>query len=165
MIALWVVAADGHITLPSAEPALPFTGPRVLEAPVATPVDMPDGMRVTEGLEIVLVTGETDRAIWSTLLDREHSRGVITFAGAQRRYLIKSAASYLGAARFSAAALFLKARDMWMAWDHDQRGSNLKRVVNLSRFLIRPSVRCQNLASFVFRRLPSDFRARYKYAP
>ena len=56
-----------------------------------------------------------------------------------------------------------------MAWSHEQREQHLHRVVNLSRFLIRPGVRCRNLASYalgrVLRRLASDFRARYHYAP
>lgn len=56
-----------------------------------------------------------------------------------------------------------------MAWSHEQRGRQLHRVVNLSRFLIRPGIRCRNLASRVLgrvlRRVAADFKERYHYAP
>ena len=42
-------------------------------------------------------------------------------------------------------------------------------IVNMSRFLIRPSVHCANLASHLLamavRRLPEDFEQRYYYRP
>ncbi len=55
-----------------------------------------------KGLAIALVISRQDRAIWSTLMDREHPRGVTTFAGAQRRYLISSRHGILAAVGFSA---------------------------------------------------------------
>ncbi len=89
--------------------------------------------------------------------------------GAQLRYLIRSVHRYLGAIGFSASALYLKPRDAWIAWSDAQRSQQLHRVVNLSRYLIRPGVQCKNLASYVLgrilRRLPADFKARYGYAP
>ncbi len=167
--ALRVLHAEGKIVLPPPKVKLQIAGPRLLGEPVPEVVDVPADVRQIEDLEIVRVDNKEDRAIWNTLLDQEHPRGVTTFAGAQMRYLIKSAHGYLGVVGFSASALYLKARDQWMAWSHEQRNGHLNRVVNLSRFLIRPSVRCKNLASFalgrVLRRLPSDFRIRYKYAP
>ncbi len=49
------------------------------------------------------------------------------------------------------------------------RRAQLHRVVGLSRFLIRPQVRCRNLAShllgLVLRRLPGDFEKRYGFRP
>ncbi len=47
-------------------------------------------------------------------MDRQHPRGTTIFAGAQLRYLIKSAHGYLGAVGSCAAALYLKPRDAWM---------------------------------------------------
>ncbi len=169
MKALRVLHSEEQIALPPPQVKLPIAKPRLLGKPVPEAVDVPADVREIEDFEIVRVDSAQDRAIWNTLMDEEHPRGVTTFAGAQMRYLIKSAHGYLGAVGFSAAALYLKARDRWMAWSHEQRSGHLKRVVNLSRFLIRPSVRCKNLASFVlgrvFRRLSSDFMARYKYVP
>ena len=130
---------------------------------------VPSDVRRIQGLEITLVRSAEDRAVWNTLMAHEHPQGVTTFAGAQLRYLVKSKHGYLGAVGFSAAALYLAPRDTWMMWSHAQRGRQLHRVVNLSRFLIRPGIRCRNLASRVLgpvlRRLASDFRARYGYAP
>ena len=51
----------------------------------------------------------------------------------------------------------------------DQRRTSLHTVVNMSRFLIRPSVHCANLAShllgMVVRQMPEDFQQRYHYRP
>ena len=75
----------------------------------------------------------------------------------------------MGALGFAAAALALAARDTCIGWDADQRGRQLHRVLGLSRFLIRPCVRCENLASkalsLALRRLPRDCQQRYGYRP
>ncbi len=51
----------------------------------------------------------------------------------------------------------------------EQRRASLHTVVNRSRFLIRPSVHCPNLASRLLamaeRQLPEDFEQRYHYRP
>ncbi len=51
----------------------------------------------------------------------------------------------------------------------DQRRASLHMVVNMSRFLIRPSVHCANLASHLLamavRQMPVDFQQRYHYRP
>ena len=169
MKALYVLEEEGHVSLPKPQTASFVRGPRLLEESVPAPVDVPADVRQIQDLEILLVTGSQARAIWNTLLAREHPKGTTTFAGAQVRYLIRSTSGYLSAVGFSAAALHLGARDAWMAWDLSTRMQNLYRVANLSRFLIRPEIRCKNLASSilarVLHRLPSDFMARYDYAP
>ena len=90
-------------------------------------------------------------------------------AGAQLRYLLVSDHGYLGAPGFAASALALAARDEWIGWDAALRKRQLHRVVGLSRFLIRPSVRCRNLASTALgqclRRLGADFEQHYSYPP
>ena len=169
MKALRVLEAEGHIRLPEAQCDLRISKPRLLEAPVPEATGVPADVRRIKDLEIVLVRNAEDRAVWNTLMDREHPQGARTFAGAQLRYLIRSAHGYLGAVGFSAAALYLKPRDAWMAWSHEQRGSQLHRVACLSRFLVRPGIQCRNLASRalgrVLRRLAADFEQRYHYAP
>ena len=52
-----------------------------------------------------------------------------------------------------------------MAWTQAQRRAHLFRVVNLSRFLIRPGGPCRNRASHVLGRLQRDFKRRCHYAP
>ena len=112
---------------------------------------------------------DDNRPVWNTLIANEHPQGMTTFVGCQIRYLIGSAHGWLGAAGFSASAVRLTARDRWIAWSEEQRRDQLHRVVGLSRFLIRPSVRCQHLASHVLgiilRRLPDDFKSQYDYRP
>ena len=79
------------------------------------------------------------------------------------RYLIASDHGWLGGFGFAASALTLRDRDQWMGWDHSIRKQYLFRVINMSRFLIRPSVHCRNLAShcmgMALRRIASDFKA------
>ena len=118
---------------------------------------------------VVAVADAAHRALWNTLIAREHPHAMTTFAGCQVRYLVGSAHGWLGAAGFAAAALRAAARDRWIGWDDAGRRDHLQRVVCLSRFLIRPSVRCPHLASHVLgrilRRLPGDFEERYGFRP
>ena len=44
---------------------------------------MPGTVGELEEVEVVLVTRKPDRAIWNTLMDQEHPRGVTMFAGTQ----------------------------------------------------------------------------------
>ncbi len=66
-------------------------------------------------------------------------------------------------------AMAAAARDEWIGWTAERRRQRLRRVLGLSRFLIRPSVRCHLLASkvlgTVLRRLPEDLRQRHGYRP
>ncbi len=160
---------DSGIALPP--PKAPAIGnrPRQLEADVPEPEDVPPHPARIGDLGIVAVARAADRALWNTLVAREHPHGMTTFAGRQVRYLVGSAHGWLGAAGFSAAALRVAARDRWIGWDDEGRRSHLERVVCLSRFLIRPSVHCPHLASHVLgrilRRLPGDFAERYGFRP
>jgi hypothetical protein len=76
---------------------------------------------------------------------------------------------WLGAFGFAAPALQLADRDGWIGWNAEQRRAHLHAVVGLSRFLIRPSVKCRNLASRLLsmslERLVEDFQRRYHYRP
>ena len=167
--ALAVLETEGQIALPAPRRHGRQRAPRCLDAPVSAPVDVPAQVRDVEGLRLVVVEDEAQRRVWNTLLAAEHPQGTTTFAGCQVRYLIGSAHGWLGAVGFSASALRLRARDAWMGWSEEQRRAHLHRVVCLSRFLIRPAVRCRHLASHVLgrvlRRVAADFEARYGYRP
>ena len=167
--ALRTLVEEERITLPPPQGKSPYAPLRTLSAPVPEAKDVPSDVREVRDLTLLLVQSAWERAIWNTLLDREHPLGTTRFAGAQVKYLVHSAHGYLGAVGFSAAALYLKPRDRWITWSHAQRERDLHHVVNLSRFLIRPCVSCRYLASHVLgrvlRRLAADFRARYSYAP
>ena len=167
--ALGAVERSGRIPLPASRvPARP-PSPRRLEDPVAAALKVPAEARAVEGLSLVRVATVEQRKLWNTLLHFEHPQGTATFAGCQMRYLVASDHGVLGALGFSSSALQLGARDAWIGWSAAQRQAHLHRVVCLSRFLIRPGVRCRNLASHVLglalRRLPMDFEERYGYRP
>lgn len=163
---------EGHIRLPAR--VLDISSqwrPRRLAEAVAEPQDVPGEAALVEGLEVVLVqpNDETAMRTWNELIVREHPQGGRRLVGQQLRYLVGSSHGWLGAIGFSAAALSLEARDRWIGWDARQRRSHQHRLVNLSRLLIRPGVRCRNLASTVLgaclRRLGKDFEERYGYRP
>ena len=158
-----------EIILPPPRVAAVENRPRQLASDVGEPVGVPSHPAQIAALDVKLVSTASERALWNTLIAREHPHGMTTFAGCQLRYLVGSAHGWLGAAGFSAAALRVSARDRWMAWSEEQRRDHLNRVVCLNRFLIRPSVRCPHLASHVLgrilRRLPRDFETRYGFRP
>ena len=167
--ALKVLENSGRIALPAPRHHKRAPAPRCLDTALPAPVDVPAELGDVEGLSLVLVQDKERRVVWNTLLHFEHPHGTATFAGCQLRYLIVSSHGILGALGVSASALHLRARDAWMAWSDEQRRAHLHRVVCLSRFLVRPGVRCRHLASHVLgrmlRRLEEDFEARYGYRP
>ncbi len=167
--ALRQLEGEGKISLPARQSGVARSTPVCLAEPVPAPVDVPDTVQGVKGLSLVRVDAPDQRQIWNTLIDQEHPLGTTTFVGRQVRYLIDSDHGWLGAIGFSAAALTLKARDEWIGWDADTRTAHLQQIVGLSRFLIRPMVHCQHLAShvlgMVLRRVGGDFEARYGYRP
>lgn len=107
--------------------------------------------------------------LWNELMLTEHPQGAGPLVGRQVRYLIDSHHGWLGGFGFAAAALQLADRDRWIGWDAEQRRAALHSVVGMSRFLLRPSVHCRNLASKVLSlslaALPHDFERQYGYFP
>ena len=170
MKALRRLEEDGHFVLP--EPKNTSSGPgspQRLAEPVALPLDVPDLVDDLCGLKLILVTSQEHMRIWNELMINEHPQGAGPLVGRQLRYLIGSCHGFLGGLGFAAAALQLAARDEWIGWDADERLAHLDSVVGMSRFLIRPSVKCHNLASKVLSMsmavLPVDFEQRYGYRP
>lgn len=160
----------GHIILPRVErKEQARKSPRRLPEAVALPVDVPQEVGDVQDLRLVLVCTDEERRIWNELMLTEHPLETCTLVGRQLRYLINSRHGWLGGFGFSAAALQLEARDQWIGWDKEQRQTHLHRVIGMSRFLIRPSVDCHNLASKVLSmsvaRLAVDFEQRYHYTP
>ena len=163
---------EGHFKLPPRKlNIVSHWRSRRLSKPVPEPKDVPEEVGQVRDLRVVLVDPHDDGSmrIWNELIVREHPQGERRLVGRQLRYLVGSVHGWLGAVGFSASALTLDARDLWIGWDKEQRQSHRDRVVNLSRLLIRPGIGCRNLASFVLgaclRRLEKDFEARYGYRP
>jgi hypothetical protein len=167
--ALRELEAAGHFTLPEAQAKNGPGTPKRLPEAVASPIGVPAQVEDLRGLTLILVSGEAHMRIWNEMMIREHPRGHGPLVGRQVRYLIESEHGWLGAMGFAAPALQLAGRDHWIGWTVEQRRTSLHTVVNMSRFLIRPSVHCANLASRLLamaaRRMPVDFEQRYRYRP
>jgi hypothetical protein len=160
----------GHIELPA---VLNRGGTgktaRRLDQPVETPIDVPARAGDVRGLRLIKVDSVELMRLWNEMMIREHPQGAGPLVGAQMRYLITSDHGWLGGFGFGAAALQLADRDQWIGWDADTRRRHLHRVVGMSRFLIRTSVHCQNLASralgLALRRIGADYEVQYGYRP
>lgn len=167
--ALRELEAAGHVTLPAACARTGPNTPKRLAEAVADPTGVPAQAGEVRGLELIRVSTEAHMRIWNEMMIREHPRGHGPLVGRQMRYLVGSEHGWLGALGFAAPALQLAERDRWIGWEVEQRRAYLHTVVNLSRFLIRPSVHCGNLASrllaMAVQRLPEDFGRDFGYRP
>ena len=161
----------GHFLLPAAldRGRAGVKTARRLGEPVEAARDVPAQASDVRGLTLIKVDKLAQMRVWNELMLCDHPQGAGPLVGAQMRYLIGSEHGWLGGFGFAAAALHLRDRDRWIGWDLNTRREHLYRVVGMSRFLIRKSVRCQNLASCVqgmaLRRLGADYEAQYGYRP
>ena len=162
---------SGHFVLPAASPrgAKGARSARRLGVPVPDPQEVPGQAGEVRALCLIKVDTLQQMQIWNELMLCEHPQGAGPLVGAQMRYLIGSEHGWLGGLGFSAAAIQLADRDQWIGWDVKTRREQLHRIVGMSRFLIRGSVRCHNLAScvlgMVLRRIDLDFEDQYGYRP
>jgi len=171
LIALGELEAVGYFILP--EPTKMNDGKnyslRRLPEPVPEPLAVPVKAGDVEGLKLVIVDTDEQKRIWNELMICEHPIGSTLFVGRQLKYLIDSDYGWLGGIGFAASALHLAEREKWIGWNHAQRKDYLHRVIGMSRFLIRKSVNCQNLASMVLgmimKVLPDDFESKYNFRP
>ena len=112
---------------------------------------------------------DPDHLLWNRLIIREHPLRAAPLFGAQLRYLIRSAAGVLGAMGFGPAAFHLACRDGWIGWDAAAQAAHRAEVIGLARCLIRPGLRCANLASRCYglglRRVAADWEQRYGVRP
>lgn len=159
----------GHFRLPPPRVRPGPRQPRRLDSALPAPEAVPAQAGQVQALELILVDSPPLVRIWNELLQAEHPQGAGPLVGRQLRYLIGSAHGWLGAVGFAAPALQLAARDAWIGWQAECRRAQLDGIVGMARFLIRPSVRCRNLASKVLcmslAALPRDFERQYGYRP
>lgn len=124
--------------------------------------DLPD-------LRLELVAPGKALKLWNEFIARYHYLGYGSIPGAQLRYFIIAGERVLGVMGFGGAAWKVAPRDRFIGWTATERQRHLHLIVNQTRFLILPWVRCQNLATkslaMVKRRLPDDWRVRYGYRP
>ncbi len=145
--------------------------PRRLNKTVPAPKGVPARVEPVRGLHLVEVTSEDDGLfrIFNELMLTEHPLHDCRLVGRQLRYLIGSDHGWLGAMGVGSCALRLNERDDWLGWDEPTRRRFQDRLVGLPRFLIRPQVRCDNLASralsLCMNRLAIDYEERYGIEP
>src|SRR5271157_847714 len=169
-VALRTLEARGFWKLPKAQIRAPQQ-PRRLRTAVPPPHALPAQVEPVRGLRLVEVGREDEELFrtWNELMLTEHPLRHCCLVGRQLRYLVDSEHGWLGAVGFGSCALRLRERDAWMGWDEPTRQRFQERVINMTRFLIRPKVRCQNLASRVLslcgERVGRDFAARYGFEP
>jgi hypothetical protein len=120
-------------------------------------------------LRVELVTRGESLALWNEFIGRYHYLGYTKIVGAQLRYFITAGGSVLGAMGFGGAAWKVAPRDQFIGWSAAEREKRLHLVINQTRFLILPWVRCQNLATkalaMAAKRLVSDWPTHYGYRP
>lgn len=171
--ALYEMDEKGLISLPEAKTKnnqAKWT-PKRLGHAVPIPENVPQSVEGIGNIELILVksTNEILMKTHNELICSEHPLGDKRIVGRQLRYLIKSEQGFLGAISFSSAALYLEARDKWMGWEGESLINNRDYIINMSRFLIRNSVKCKNLASYVLgkcvKQVPDDFESHYGYRP
>ena len=137
----------GHYVLPEPTTIHRSGSPRRTSEPVSFPVNVSDRVDDLSEFKLILVTSQEHLGIWNELMINGHPLGAEPLVGRQLRYLIDSPHGWLGGLGFVSATLQLADRDKWIGWDADERQAHLDLVVGMSRFLIRPSVHCYNLAS------------------
>jgi hypothetical protein len=170
-VALLRLARRGLMDLPPVRRRVRFGGASFAQTQLSVPWRLQGQLQELRGVKLIVVTsktGELDRQ-WKKLVAIHHYLGYRPLCGAQLRYLVASEHGYVGALGFSAAALYLKARERWIGWSHAARQYHLPKVVANSRFVIARGVRVKNLASKVLalaqKRLPEDWAQAYGYRP
>lgn len=173
-VAIGRLEKTGHVVLPPATHLKPRSGPRKLrDDGLALPSlpELPCRVDQISDLRLYLITGGLDpqHLLWNRLICREHPLGSAPLVGAQLRYLILAGTEAIGAFGFGPASFHLCARDSWIGWDSQARAQNRSKVLGLSRFLLRPGLKCQNLASrcygMVLKRVRADWEQRYGIVP
>jgi hypothetical protein len=160
---------DGLIKLPTAR-CKPRRPRAIFSSPASDPEPSFEACITTlTDLRVELVARGKQMALWNEFIGRYHYLGYRIMPGAQLRYFIMAQERVLGAMGFGGAAWKVAPRDRFIGWTPEQRQSRLHLVVNQTRFLILPWVRCQNLATrslaLATKRLPHDWLTRYGYRP
>jgi hypothetical protein len=166
--------AQGLVRLPPAAPRTPCSTPRQLlddGQPLPPLPKLPRSAEQIPDLHLSLISGAGDdqHLIWNRLISRQHPLKGAPLVGTQLRYLIWAGAEVVGAIGFGPPSFYLACRDGWIGWDAQAQEQNRHRVMGLSRFLIRPELRCANLASRCYRlvleRVRTDWLERYGVSP
>jgi hypothetical protein len=160
--------AKGLVALPAAR----WTGRRIGLKYKIPPPELEDRIPLEEPLasirdqiQLSLVQDPQQARVFKGLIGNYHYLGYQPATGAQVKYLAFYQERPLACLSFGPAAYKVAARDRFIGWSIPQRQERLPWVVNNDRFLILPSVRVPQLASFLLsrclRRLRSDWQRIY----
>jgi hypothetical protein len=120
-------------------------------------------------LHLIAHDADPHHLVWNRLISRAHPLRRAPLVGAQLRYLLLTGSDVLGAIGFGPPSFYLSCRDCWIGWDAQALEQNRHLVLGLSRFLIRPELRCANLAThaykLVLQRVGEDWWERYGVRP
>lgn len=160
---------DGLIDLPAARSVHRVPG-KIFSSEASDPQpQMQLHLKDFDDLRVELVARGKALKLWNEFIARYHYLGYAIMPGAQLRYFIMAGDQVLGAMGFGGAAWKVAPRDQFIGWNPDERQNRLHLVINQTRFLILPWVRCQNLATkslaLVTRRIQDDWEKRYSYRP
>ena len=167
--ALLALHRCGAIKLPVVAKKFAFqSAKRRIQPPVIASVEC--ALAEVGEVELVRVTGSERSGLWRAMMDEHHYLGSGPLCGAQLRYLIRSSRyGWVGGLSYSACARRVECRDAWIGWTEPCRKLHHPLIVNNSRFLIAPSVKVKNLASYVLAksqtRVADDWEKRYGYRP
>lgn len=165
---------EGLVQLP---PPAPRTSPSAKRQlfddgqPLPPVPKLPQSAEQIPDLHLHLIVDDQDgqHLLWNRLMSRLHPLQGAPLVGAQLRYVILAGSAVIGALGFGPPSFYLSCRDCWIGWDTQAREQNLARVIGLSRFLLRPGLRCANLASYCYRRVlqrvRTDWQERYGVEP
>jgi hypothetical protein len=101
-----------------------------------------------------------------SLLRRHHYLGCLRVVGERLFYIAgDKRGEWVAVLIFCAAAKYLRHRDRWIGWTHEQRRRRLALVVNNARYLLIPHRTVPNLGSRVLKltlaRLSADWQQQY----
>jgi len=173
-VALGRLEEQGRVRLTPAQPRAARERVRQLKddgQPLPALAVLPKSVEQIEHLEFqeLCDAKDPDHLLWNRLIIREHPLKGAPLFGAQLRYLIRCEKGIIGAMGFGPAAFHLECRDQWIGWDRAAQQENRREVIGLSRFLIRPGLRCANLASrcygIILRRVARDWYQRFGVKP
>jgi len=170
-VALHRLEKQGLVRLPAPAPRRSRQQPRQLVDDGKPLAEAPKLSRSVEPITLQLIQDQNDpdHWLWNRLIIREHPLKAAPLVGAQLRYIIRCPEGIIGAIGVGPSSYYLECRDRWIGWDNPTRQAHLNQVIGLSRFLIRPGVRCPNLASHCYRllleRVAGDWQQRYAITP
>jgi len=170
-VAMLRMQDDGLIQLPPsrAKPRSRISGADFTSAASDPQPNLDISVSELKDLRLELVAKGKPLRLWNEFIARYHYLGYGVMPGAQLRYFIKSEEQILGVMGFGGAAWKVAPRDTFIGWTASEREKNLHLIINQTRFLILPWVRCQNLASkslaMAKRRIGKDWQERYAYTP